>query len=48
MAVDLTALLSREEVNAHRVIEQQIGGMLAQKISGLFREQRVGNDESGE
>jgi hypothetical protein len=38
-------LLSREQVDADRVIEEQIGGMLAQDVCSLFREQRIGNDE---
>ena len=41
----LTTLLSREQVDADRVIEEQIGGMLAQDICSLFREQGIGNDE---
>ena len=41
----LTTLLSREQVDADRVIEEQIGGMLAQDVCGLFREQGIGNDE---
>jgi hypothetical protein len=43
----LTALLSREQVDADRVIKEQIGGMLTQEVCGLFREQRIGYDEGG-
>jgi len=39
------ALLSREQVDADRVIKEQIGGMLTQEISCLFRKQGIGNDE---
>jgi hypothetical protein len=35
----LTTLLSREQVDANRVIKEQIGGMLAQDVCSLFREQ---------
>ena len=38
----LTTLLSREQVDADRVIKEQIGGMLAQDVCSLFREQRIG------
>jgi hypothetical protein len=41
----LTAQLSREEIDAHGVIKEQIGGMLMQNLCGLSREQRIGNDE---
>src|SRR5262249_19624065 len=41
----LTALLNREQVDAHRVIKEQIGGMLAEDVCRLFREQGIGNDE---
>src|SRR4029434_1788737 len=41
----LTTLLSREQVDTNRVIKEQIGGMLAQDVCRLLREQRVGNDE---
>ena len=44
--LSLTALLSREQVDADRVIKEQIRGMLTQEISGLFRKQGIGNDES--
>ena len=40
----LAALLGREKVDADRVIEQQVGGMRAQDIRRLFREQGIGND----
>jgi hypothetical protein len=42
----LTTLRSREQVDADRVIEEQIGGVLTQDLCGLFREQGIGNDES--
>jgi hypothetical protein len=45
--LSLTALLGREQVDAHRVIKEQIRGMLTQEISGFFRKQGIGNDESG-
>jgi hypothetical protein len=44
--LSLTALLRREEVDTHRVIKEQIRGMLMQEISGFFRKQGIGNDES--
>jgi hypothetical protein len=44
--ISLTALFSREEVDAHRVIKEKIRGMLTQEISGFFRKQGIGNDES--
>jgi hypothetical protein len=31
------AQFSREKVDAHRVIKEQIRGMLTQEISGFFR-----------
>jgi len=43
--LSLTALHGRELVDADRVIEEQIGGMLTQEISGLFRKQGIGNNE---
>src|SRR5215475_15764742 len=43
----LTALLSREQVDANGVIKEQIGRMLTQDVCGLFREQRIGNYERG-
>jgi hypothetical protein len=43
----LTALLSREQVDADRVIKEQIGRILTQDVCGLFRERRIGNDEGG-
>ncbi|MGY4622784.1 hypothetical protein ACVWY3_000540 [Bradyrhizobium sp. USDA 4486] len=36
--IPLTTLLSREQVDADRVIKEQIGGMLAQDVCRLFRE----------
>ena len=41
----LTTLLGREQVDADRVIEEQISGMLAQDVCSFFREQGIGNDE---
>jgi hypothetical protein len=38
----LTTLLSREQVDADRVIKEQISGMLAQDYCRLFREHRKG------
>jgi len=43
----LTALLSREQVDADGVIKEQIGRILTQDVCGLFRERRIGNDERG-
>jgi hypothetical protein len=43
--LSLTTRLSCEEVDPHRVIKEQICGMLAQEISGLFRKQRIGNSK---
>jgi hypothetical protein len=43
----LTPLLSREQVDAKGVIEQQIAGMLMQQVCGFFREQGIGYDEGG-
>jgi hypothetical protein len=43
----LTALLSREQVDADGVIKEQIGGILTQEVSGLFRERGIGNGEAG-
>jgi hypothetical protein len=43
----LTALLSREQVDADGVIKEQIGRILTQDVCGLFRERRIGNDEGG-
>ena len=40
----VTALLGREQVDAHRVIKEQIRGMLTQEISGFFSEQGIGNE----
>ena len=45
--LSLTAVLGREQVNADRVIEEQICGMLSQKICGLFRKQGIGNGQVG-
>jgi hypothetical protein len=42
--VPLTALLSREQVDADRPVKEQISGMLAQYVCRLSREQRIGND----
>jgi hypothetical protein len=42
--VPLTTLLSREQVDADRLVKEQISGMLAQYVCRLFREQRIGND----
>jgi hypothetical protein len=41
----LTALLSREQVDAEGMVVKQIRGMLTQEIGCLFRKQGVGNDE---
>jgi hypothetical protein len=43
----LTALLSREQIDADRVIKEQIGGMLTEEVCSLFREQGIGYDEGG-
>jgi len=43
----LTALLSREQVDADGVINQQIGRIPTQDVCGLFRERRIGNNEGG-
>jgi hypothetical protein len=43
----LTPLLSREQVDAEGVIEQQIGGMLTQQVCGFFREQGIRYHERG-
>src|SRR5262245_26152016 len=43
----LTALFSREQVDAHGVIKEQIGQILTRDVCGLFRERRIGNDEPG-
>jgi hypothetical protein len=43
--LSFTALLGREQVDADRVIEEQIRGMLTQEISGLFRKQGIGNEQ---
>jgi hypothetical protein len=43
----LTALLSREQVDADGVIKKQISGILTQDVCGLFREQGIGDDECG-
>ena len=43
--LSFTALLSREQVDADRVIEEQIRGMLTPEISGLFRKQGIGNEQ---
>jgi hypothetical protein len=43
----LTALLSREQVDADGVVKEQIGRILTQDLCGLFREQGIGNDEGG-
>ena len=34
--IPLKTLLSAEQVDAHRVIEEQIGGMLAQDVAASF------------
>src|SRR4051812_29521924 len=39
----LTTLLSREQVDADRVVEEQICRMLAQDVCSFFREQRIWN-----
>jgi hypothetical protein len=44
--LSLMAQLSREQVDAHRVIKEQIRGMLTQEMSGFFRKQGIRNDES--
>jgi hypothetical protein len=44
--LSLTAQLSRKEVDAHRVVKEQIRGVLTQEISGFFRKQGIRNDES--
>src|SRR5438270_6461388 len=41
----LTTLLSREQVDADRVIKEQTSGILAQDVCSLFRKQRIGNEE---
>jgi hypothetical protein len=46
-ALLLPALLGRKQVDAEGVIEEQIGGILPQQGGGLFREQRIGEDEGG-
>jgi hypothetical protein len=43
----LMALLSCEQVDADRVIKQQIGGIFTQEVCGLFRKLGIGNDEGG-
>ena len=43
----LTALLSREQIDADGVVKKQIGGMLTQDVCGLLREHGIGNDEAG-
>jgi hypothetical protein len=43
----LTALLSREQVDADGVIKKQIGGILTQNVCGVLREQGIGNGEAG-
>ena len=43
----LTAMFGREQIHADRVVEEQFGGMLTQKIGGLFREYRIGKSEGG-
>lgn len=43
----LTALLNREQVEADRVIKQQIGGMLTPDLRGLFRQHGIENVEGG-
>jgi hypothetical protein len=43
----LTALLSREEVDADGVTKEQIGGVLTQDACGLFREQGIRDGEGG-
>jgi hypothetical protein len=40
--LSLTALSGREEVDAYRVIKEQIRGMLTQEIIGFFRKQGIG------
>ena len=40
----LTALLSREQIDADGVVKEQIGRILTQDVCGLFRERRIRND----
>jgi hypothetical protein len=43
--LSLTPPFNREQVDADVVVVKQIGGILSQEISGLFRKRRIGNDE---
>src|SRR3954447_4088047 len=43
----LTALLSREQIDADGVVKEQIGRILTQDLCRLFREQGIGNHEGG-
>ncbi len=43
----LTALLSREQIDADGVVKEQIRRILTQDLRGLSREQGIGNDEGG-
>jgi hypothetical protein len=38
----LTALLSRKQVDAQRMINKQLGGMFTQDVCGFFRKQGIG------
>jgi hypothetical protein len=43
----LTALLRGEQINANRMIEEQVGGMLAENSRGLLHEHGIRNGEIG-
>src|SRR5262245_5990390 len=43
----LTALLSREQIDADGVVNEQLRGILMQDLCRLFREQGIGNREGG-
>src|SRR4051794_18350244 len=43
----LTALLSREQIDADGVVKEQVSRILTQDLCGFFREQGIGNDEGG-